>query len=174
MSTLTLSATTIRPAQVEDVAELWALLRALAEYQQTLADFTCTPEDLMTGFFSANAPAYAVVAEQVTEKNSTLIGCAVYARSFSTLKGKPALILEDLFVLPQNRKQGVAKQLMQALAQAAQTHNAGQLNWIVLDWNEPAKSFYNNLGAKTLSQWQTCKLSGAALAQLQASASLES
>ncbi|MEE3167917.1 MAG: GNAT family N-acetyltransferase, partial [Chloroflexota bacterium] len=38
-----------------------------------------------------------------------------------------------------------------------------RMEWSVLDWNEPAIGFYENLGAERVEGWYTYRLSGEAL-----------
>ena len=44
------------------------------------------------------------------------------------------------------------------------------MDWMVLDWNEPALVFYRALGAAVLNEWELCRLSGKALSDLARSA----
>jgi len=39
------------------------------------------------------------------------------------------------------------------------------MEWSVLDWNEPAISFYKKLGAAPLEEWTMFRLTGEALAK---------
>ena len=43
-----------------------------------------------------------------------------------------------------------------------------RMEWSVLDWNEPAIGFYENLGAERVEGWYTYRLSGEALKRLNA------
>jgi GNAT superfamily N-acetyltransferase len=74
--------------------------------------------------------------------------------------------LEDIFVLPEYRGYGVGKALLTKVAQVAVERNCGRLEWSVLDWNEPAKSFYRRMGASILDEWQICRVTGDALFEL--------
>jgi len=40
--------------------------------------------------------------------------------------------------------------------------------WHALNWNDPALSFYERLGAQRLSEWELHRLSGEALARVAA------
>ncbi len=52
------------------------------------------------------------------------------------------------------------------LAKLAKERQCGRLEWAVLDWNEPAIKFYQNLGATPMDDWTTFRLSGDALERL--------
>jgi hypothetical protein len=41
-----------------------------------------------------------------------------------------------------------------------------RLEWWVLDWNEPALSFYRSLGALPMDEWTVHRVTGDALAKL--------
>jgi hypothetical protein len=49
------------------------------------------------------------------------------------------------------------------LAEVAMRHQCGRFEWMVLDWNEKAISFYEKLGAKVLPDWRICRLEEAQL-----------
>jgi GNAT superfamily N-acetyltransferase len=97
-------------------------------------------------------------------------GFALFFYNYSTWQGRPGLYLEDLFVRPEFRSQGIGKALLLHLAQIAVRENCGRFQWQVLDWNTPAIEFYESLGAKTLKEWLTMRVDGEALERLGAQA----
>ena len=44
----------------------------------------------------------------------------------------------------------------------------GRLEWAALDWNELALGFYRGMGARTMSEWITHRLTGDALERIAA------
>jgi GNAT superfamily N-acetyltransferase len=98
--------------------------------------------------------------------DGTPVGFALFFHNFSTFVAKPGIYLEDLFVRPEARGQGVGRSLLAWLAHTALERGCGRLEWTVLDWNEPAIGFYHTLGAVALDDWTTMRVSGAALEQL--------
>jgi hypothetical protein len=42
----------------------------------------------------------------------------------------------------------------------------GRFEWAVLDWNQPARSFYESLGALPNSEWINYRVAGEALRRL--------
>jgi GNAT superfamily N-acetyltransferase len=96
------------------------------------------------------------------------VGFALFFHNYSTFLTQPGIYLEDLFVLPEYRGQGIGKSLLTYLAQLAVTRNCGRLEWSVLDWNAPAIAFYERMGADVLPDWQTCRVTGNALTSLAA------
>jgi len=89
-----------------------------------------------------------------------IVGFALFFTTFSTFLGKKGLYLEDLFVVPEARGQGVGRALMLRLARIAVERDYGRFEWSVLDWNEPAIGFYKQLGASVLPDWRRCRLTG--------------
>jgi hypothetical protein len=71
--------------------------------------------------------------------------------------------LEDLFVQPAYRRQGCAHALLQALARLARDRGCGRFEWAVLDWNAPAITFYESLGAAVMPDWRIVRVVGPAL-----------
>ena len=54
------------------------------------------------------------------------------------------------------------------LAQVAVEQRCGRFEWQVLDWNQPAISFYETLGAKMMTTWRTMRVEGEDIARLAA------
>ena len=150
---------TIRAAQAADVPTLLELIRALAEYERLAHQVVATPELLTESLFGERPAAEAVLAEL----DGQAAGFAVYFTSFSTFVGRPGLYLEDLFVRPSLRRQGVGRALFLHLARLAVERKYGRFEWSVLDWNQPAIAFYRSLGAVPLVEWTVFRLSGDAL-----------
>ena len=154
----------IRRAEARDVPEILALIRDLAEYERAPEEATATAEDLLRDGFSG-APRFFV---EMAEWDGRVAGFAFWFFSYSTWQGRPGLYLEDLFVRPAFRGQGIGKALLVYLAQVALDEGCGRFQWQVLDWNRPAIDFYEALGAKRLGEWITMRVSGEELARLAA------
>ena len=154
----------IRRAQARDVSEVLAFIRELAEYERAPDQVTATAADLLRDGFS-EAPRFFV---EMAEWDGRVAGFAFWFFSYSTWQGRPGLYLEDLFVRPAFRGQGIGKALLVHLAQVAVAEGCGRFQWQVLDWNTPAIDFYEALGAKQLGEWITMRVSGEELARLAA------
>ncbi len=141
---------------------LLALIRALAEYEKLL-DQVEADADSIAAALSGTPPA---VAALIAEAGERAVGFALYFRNFSTFLGRQGLYLEDLFVLPDCRGQGIGRRLMQVLATEARRLGARRVDWAVLEWNAPAIAFYRAVGAAPTSDWQSWRLEGEALLSL--------
>jgi GNAT superfamily N-acetyltransferase len=150
---------TIRPATPDDVPALVGLIKALAEYEQLSHEVTGTVEDLTRFLFGDRSYAEALIAEV----EGSVAGMALYFYNFSTFLMRPGLYLEDLFVVPDYRRQGIGQALLVHLGKLALAQGCGRFEWSVLDWNSPAIEFYQRLGAEIKPEWQLCRVTGDAL-----------
>jgi GNAT superfamily N-acetyltransferase len=154
----------IRDVVPADVGDLLRLIRALASYEREPDAVETSEDDLRQALFDPEPRVFALVAETA----GRVVGMAIYFVSFSTWTGRHGLYLEDLFVEPAHRSAGVGRALMSALAARSLRLGYKRLEWAVLDWNEPAISFYRGLGAAAMDEWTTYRLAGAALTSLAA------
>lgn len=155
---------TLRAATRADVPTILACIRALADYERLAHECVATEEQLARTLFPTDgtAPAAHCVLAFVGD---TPAGFALYFFNYSTFLARPGLYLEDLFVKPEFRGQGIGKALLLHLAQLANARGCGRMEWSVLDWNQPAIDFYESLGARRMKEWQICRLTGDALAR---------
>jgi GNAT superfamily N-acetyltransferase len=145
---------TIRPAQLSDVEDLFSLIQALAEYEKLSHQVTGDVQTLQKHLFGERPYAEAIVAQW----QGKCVGFALFFGNYSTFLTKPGIYLEDLFVLPNYRRQGIGKALLSYLARLALERGAGRLEWSVLDWNSPAIEFYQRIGADVLPDWRICRV----------------
>jgi len=157
---------TLTPATREDIPALVHLVSALAEYEKLSHEVTGTPADLERSLFGDRPYAEAILARV----DGQPVGFALFFHNFSTFLMKPGIYLEDLFVLPDYRGQGIGKQLLHYLGHLAIQRGCGRLEWMVLDWNDSAIGFYERMGAQVKPEWQLCRVTGEALASLAAGA----
>ncbi|MGB3694663.1 MAG: GNAT family N-acetyltransferase [Spirulinaceae cyanobacterium] len=154
----------IRLATPADIPTLFSLIEALAAYEKLSHLVTGTPESLQEHLFGAKPYAEAIVAEE----EGKLVGFALFFANYSTFLTKPGIYIEDIFVLPAYRRQGIGKALLSYVAKLAVERNVGRLEWSVLDWNQPAIAFYRSLGAAIMEEWRICRVTGEGLPQLAA------
>ncbi len=157
----------LRPATPSDVLVLFSLIQALAEYEKLSHAVTGNAEALKEYLFGSRPYAEAILVEY----GGQAVGFALFFHNFSTFLTQPGIYLEDLFVMPEYRRQGIGKALLTYLANLAVERGCGRLEWSVLDWNEPAIAFYRGMGAAVLEDWRICRAEGDSLTQLAAKAS---
>jgi len=156
------SSLAIRFATPTDVPDLFALVVALAEYERLAHEVTGTPELLHEHLFGDRPYVEALVAEW----DGAVVGFALFFSNYSTFLTRPGLYLEDLFVRPDFRGRGIGKATIATVARIARDRGCGRFEWSVLDWNEPAIAFYKQMGATIMEDWRTCRVTGAAIAEL--------
>ncbi len=148
----------IRNGKKEDIPVILSLVRELARYEKLLNEVVATEEDYYR-FGGGPTPYFQTLIGEVYQDGKwQAAGFALYFFTFSTFLGKPTLYLEDLFVLPQYRGNGMGKMFLGYLAKIALEHDCGRMEWAVLDWNTPAIEFYKKLGARPLEEWTTFRL----------------
>jgi GNAT superfamily N-acetyltransferase len=152
----------IQPATEADVPLMLELIKALAEYERLADHVTATEAMIRDSFFGPSPHAQAVIARVAGDA----VGFAIWFSTYSTFLSKPGIYLEDLFVLPHWRGQGVGRALLRHLARIAVERGCGRVEWSVLDWNETAIGFYRNLGARAMDEWTVYRLTGDAITAL--------
>ena len=89
------------------------------------------------------------------------LGSPCYFYNYSTWRGRTGIHLEDLFVLPRFRGQGIGKALLSRVAARAAERGCVRLQWDVLDWNQTAIDFYQSLGREVFSdEWRIMRVNG--------------
>jgi len=146
----------IRFAKIEDINNIFSLIQALAAYENLSDLVTGNSEQLSQDVFGDD-PCIEII---VAEVDQLVVGFALFFTNYSTFLTRRGIYLEDLFILPEYRRQGIGKQLLIYLAKLAVSRQAGRLEWSVLDWNESAIAFYQKMGASILSDWRICRVTG--------------
>jgi GNAT superfamily N-acetyltransferase len=152
----------VRPAATADVPTLLELFGELAEYEHLEHELKATEEQLREALFGARPAAEALIAE----RGSQVLGYALFFPTFSSFLASTGVWLEDLFVRPNNRAEGVGKALLSAVAALVCERGGERLEWAALDWNELALGFYRRIGAQAMNEWITHRLDGEALARV--------
>ena len=152
----------LRFAIPADVPAILGLIRELAEYERLLDQVVADEAALHRALFGERPYVEALVSIVADET----VGFALFFHNFSTFLGKPGMYLEDLYVRPKFRSQGLGKALLTQVARIAVERDCGRMEWSVLDWNEPSIRFYKRMGANPLSDWTVYRLAGDALRTL--------
>jgi GNAT superfamily N-acetyltransferase len=151
----------VRPIRPEEVDELYAMICELADYERSLAEVRSTAEDFRVALFGPSPQLFGLVVD--SDGDGALGGFAVWYVNFSTWSGKHGIYLEDLYVRPHLRGQGMGKALLTELAHICVERGYPRLEWWVLDWNQPAIDFYRSIEALSMDEWTVNRLTGEAL-----------
>jgi GNAT superfamily N-acetyltransferase len=138
------------------------LIRELAQFERLGSEVRATAEQLHEAMFGPRPVVEAIIARVGDEP----AGWALYFHNFSTILTRKGVYLEDLYVRPRWRGRGIGRALLAALARITVERGGARLEWVVLDWNEPAIRFYRSLGARAMDEWTTFRVAGDALTRL--------
>lgn len=134
----------------------------MAGYEKLSHQAVATRAQLRSSLFGRQPAAEVLLAQS----GKRVVGFALFFPNYSTFLGKPGLYLEDLFVEPAMRGQGIGKALFTAVGRLAVKRKCGRYEWSVLDWNKPSIAFYKSFGARPMSDWTVFRLTGPALRRL--------
>lgn len=144
-----------RFAKESDVKTILYFIKELANYEG-MKDEVVATEELLHEWIFEKEKAEVIFAVL----NGKEIGFALFFHNFSTFLGRAGIYLEDLFVLPEYRKNGYGKAILHQLAKIAIERGCGRLEWCCLDWNKSSIDFYLSLGADPMDEWTVYRLTG--------------
>lgn len=154
----------IRPATADDLEQILQLVRELAEFEEEPDAAVGTLESYTAAMLPPTGSP--TVWGHVAEVDGQVVGIAIWFLTFSTWTGKNGVWLEDLYVSPKHRGQGLATKLMAQLAAICVERGYPRMEWTVLDWNTSAQEVYRHLGANAMDDWTTQRLTGDSLTAL--------
>lgn len=143
----------IREAVKNDMSRVHELITELAIFEKEPNAVKITTEDLIT-FGFGNDPKFQCF---VAEADGEIEGIALVYTRFSTWKGL-VLHLEDLIVSQHKRGHGLGTMLLDRVVTYAEGLGVKRVSWEVLDWNEPAITFYEKKGADVKRDWDVVHL----------------
>ncbi|WP_343670979.1 GNAT family N-acetyltransferase [Chitinophaga sp.] len=128
----------IRLAEEKDFPAIFLLIREFATFQKSLDKVSITPAQMQ-----AEKELFQAF---VVEVDGGIVGFATFFWAYYSWSGK-ALYLDDLYLQPSYRKQGMGKGLLQAVIELARSQNCKKVRWQVSNWNQHAIAFYQKMGA---------------------------
>jgi GNAT superfamily N-acetyltransferase len=153
----------IRAATQGDMPAVYRLVRALAVYEKLVDRMTASEADLGEALFGKPPRIEAALAET---QDGRAVGIAIFYENFATFTCTSGFYLEDLYVDEDSRGAGIGKALIAWGAARALERGCARYQWVVLDWNKPARDFYRSLGAEETPEWVGVRVSGEALERL--------
>jgi len=144
---------TIRAGRKEDMPSALKLIKELAHFEKETNAVEVSVADLEKDGFGS-APMFNMF---VAEMENKIVGMALFYARYSTWKG-PTIHLEDLIVTKKKRGLKIGSELYKKVIEYGFNKGVKRIEWAVLDWNEPAISFYESTGAKVLRDWDTAQI----------------
>ncbi len=144
----------IRFATLEDVPLILKFIKGIAAYEKLSHQVETTEAKLTETLFGDKKYAEVLLAFD----GDTAVGFALFFHNYSTFRAMPGMYLEDLFVEPEYRGKAFGKALLNEVITIAKNRHCGRVEWSVLDWNKPAIDFYKSMGAESMDEWTTFRM----------------
>lgn len=143
----------IRACNRNDISAVLGLVKELAIYERAANEVEVNEQEMLEAGF-AEQPQFNCIVAELDEK---IIGMAITYYKYSTWKGS-CLFLEDIIVNENYRRMGVGEALFKQVVANAKDKKVRRLEWQVLEWNQPAISFYKKHNTLFDAEWINCKL----------------
>ena len=143
----------LRDAEILDIPLYLELLKELAVYEKLENELIVTREDVEETVFKNNRAEILI-----SEYNNETVGYIVYFYNFSTFTSRAGLYIEDIYIREKFRGKGFGKEIFKFLAEKAKENKCRRMEWVCLNWNKSAQSFYKSLGALPMDEWTTFRL----------------
>jgi GNAT superfamily N-acetyltransferase len=127
-----------------DVEELMVLLRGYCEF------YEATPGEQALRTICATLlehPDSAGIQLLARDGDGTAVGFATLYWTYSTLNAGPIGLMNDLYVAPAARGNGIGRALIEACASECRQQGAVELEWYTAPGNARAQATYDRTGA---------------------------
>ena len=147
----------IRPACLEDSADVARLSAQFADYLRSLGD-ECpgplTEQAYRRDGFGPNPRFSGFVAET----GERLVGYLLHHPGYDVDRSAPVTMIIDFFVDPSMRRLGLGRRLMEEVAKKARAAGSIELIWAVYRSNRLAYDFYEAFGAEHIDDLTLMRL----------------
>lgn len=153
-----------------DVPLILRFLRDAAEDQAPGIKITAT-EDSLAKTLHFGPPSESTTGRYawvllIFSPDEQPAGMLIYYHNYSTWSAAPGVCLEELYVVPEYRRHGYARILIETMASAAEAAGCIKMDWVCLMNNERALRFYDKLGAKRMEDWCVLKVDKSGIEEL--------
>jgi ribosomal protein S18 acetylase RimI-like enzyme len=154
----------VRPAEPGDGPTLLRMTQELSKTHFPMSE-SVVAENYEVALFRPDP----IIGAFVALVDGVAAGSAIWHRSFSTNKGAEVMYLEDVAVLPEFRRMGVAKLLLHEICKLAVAKGYPKVFWLAMEWNEGAIALYRSIGAGVEKANCYCWIEGEAMQSFAAS-----
>ncbi|MES0881755.1 GNAT family N-acetyltransferase [Roseibium sp. SCP14] len=159
-----MTAYSFRPAGPDDAQTIFDLIQKLSEYLGQIEKLTACPDD----FKEVGKGPHPLFQALLAEDQGEAVGLCLYFNSFSSLRGKKGVYVQDLFVTEAARGSGLGRSLLAHVAKEAASEGATYLRLSVDVENITAQKAYERIGLSAATDEQIRKIDGLAFEQLAA------
>ena len=138
----------IRPATTADFPSVLAIIKELALFEKAPEKVTNSVQQMIV-----EQDCFQCFVAETEQKK--IVGISLFYFAYYTWVGK-SLYLDDLYVLEEYRKQGIASALLRKVFEVAHEENCKRVRWQVLNWNINAIQLYEKCGATIDNEWSNC------------------
>jgi ribosomal protein S18 acetylase RimI-like enzyme len=135
----------IKPALIDDVPELGRLFDAYRIFYEAVS-MPAKSETFVQALVANSKTRFFLARELEGVGRGPALGFLHLIPSINTVAMRPIWLLEDLFVLPEARRAGVASALMRHAETFARNTGAERLTLATAHNNKKAQSLYKRLG----------------------------
>lgn len=143
---------TLRPIALQDYADWCRLYGDYAEFY-AVPQTQAMRDQVWQWLFQSQPAIFALVA---LNANKEMVGFMHYRTFVRPLAASTGGYVDDLFVVPEARGQGIAQQLLHAVSQVGQAQGWTVVRWITAADNVQARAVYDKLAQHTA--WQTYEM----------------
>lgn len=144
----------VRGVADDEIGTLLALIRDLSDSHPASTVVESDEETLRTALFGDERAAHC----EMLVYGDKLVGFMFWSYTFCPFKGRRGILVGDFFVQPGFRNKGVGHAALAHLARRCVAEGLSSVDWMALNWDEAALSFYQTLGAEILDEWLRCRL----------------
>jgi GNAT superfamily N-acetyltransferase len=142
-------------AKLQYLPEIYTMILDHARHEGIFDKIHITESQLKQVLFCDNPIHFAALAMG----ENGLSGFVMYNITHHNVcvNVSPGIYVDNIFVLPQHRSQGIGTALFRHVAEAAKDMNISRIEWWVSKHNHDAQHFYDSIGADQLNNWKIYK-----------------
>lgn len=134
----------IREVNVDDLDRLVALMEGYCDFYETAPGHDALAA-LARHLLAHPEEGVQLIAESPAGE---AVGFATIYWTWSTTRAARIGVMNDLYIAPAARGQGVGRALIEACAERARAHGADQLGWQTAPDNQTAQRLYDAVGGR--------------------------